>query len=116
MMVRAARAGHPRASRPRFCSRRQVRGRGRDVTVLPSGHHLHVPFLFFPRPAANETRTFPRQGTQGTFDEASSSTLENEFGTKNEDDVLKALLEKGSIQEVQVRIREKHYPSKGNND
>ncbi|KAH7086056.1 ribosome maturation protein [Paraphoma chrysanthemicola] len=37
-------------------------------------------------------------GKQGVLNTASNSQLENEFGTKNEDDVVKAILEKGDIQ------------------
>ncbi|TDZ23564.1 SDO1-like protein [Colletotrichum sidae] len=39
-----------------------------------------------------------RQGAQGTYDAASKATLENEFGTHNEDDVIKQILEKGETQ------------------
>ncbi|KAL1878769.1 hypothetical protein Daus18300_002045 [Diaporthe australafricana] len=39
------------------------------------------------------------QGAQGAYDSAPKSQLENEFGTSNEDDVIKAILEKGSVQE-----------------
>lgn len=49
--------------------------------------------------------TFPpscRHGAQGTFDGASKSTLENEFGTTDEDEVIKAILEKGTLQESAV--------------
>ena len=37
-------------------------------------------------------------GKQGVLNTASNSQLENEFGTKNEDDVVKQILEKGDIQ------------------
>ncbi|KAL5117254.1 hypothetical protein ACEQ8H_004813 [Pleosporales sp. CAS-2024a] len=37
-------------------------------------------------------------GKQGILNGASNSQLENEFGTKNEDDVVKQILEKGVIQ------------------
>jgi ribosome maturation protein Sdo1 len=42
------------------------------------------------------------------MDAASKSTLENEFGTSNEEGCIKQILEKGSAQEVEVRI----YPSR----
>lgn len=45
-----------------------------------------------------------RQGNQGILDAASNSQLENEFGTHKEEDVVKAILEKGDLQEVDVRI------------
>lgn len=34
---------------------------------------------------------------------ASASTLENEFGTKDEEEVIKQILEKGTLQESSVR-------------
>ncbi|KAI1341628.1 shwachman-Bodian-diamond syndrome protein [Xylariaceae sp. FL0016] len=40
-----------------------------------------------------------KQGNQGQLDGASKSTLENEFGTSVDEDVIKQILEKGSIQE-----------------
>lgn len=45
-----------------------------------------------------------RQGSQGILDGASNSILENEFGTRNEEDVVKQILEKGSMQETEVHI------------
>jgi Shwachman-Bodian-Diamond syndrome (SBDS) protein len=45
-----------------------------------------------------------RQGSQGILDGASNSSLENEFGTHNEEDVVKQILEKGSMQETEVHI------------
>jgi len=42
-----------------------------------------------------------KHGAQGQYDGASHSTLENEFGTHNEEEVIKAILEKGSIQETE---------------
>jgi ribosome maturation protein Sdo1 len=44
-----------------------------------------------------------RHGAQGNLDGASKSTLENEFGTVQEDDVIKEILEKGELQESKVR-------------
>ncbi|PSS27913.1 hypothetical protein M430DRAFT_131909 [Amorphotheca resinae ATCC 22711] len=46
-----------------------------------------------------------RHGAQGTFDGASHATLENEFGTHDEDEVIKQVLEKGSIQESEFPER-----------
>jgi hypothetical protein len=45
---------------------------------------------------------FNRHGAQGQLDGASKGTLENEFGTHNEDEVIKQILEKGSVQESEV--------------
>jgi ribosome maturation protein Sdo1 len=44
-----------------------------------------------------------RHGAQGTLDGASKSTLENEFGTHIDDEVIKQILEKGNLQETEVR-------------
>lgn len=49
------------------------------------------------------TRDFlHRQGAQGSYDEASNAALENEFGTHNEDEVIKKILEKGVLHQSQV--------------
>jgi hypothetical protein len=48
------------------------------------------------------SHTHTRHGAQGTLDGASKATLENEFGTANADDVIKEILEKGSVQETEV--------------
>lgn len=42
-------------------------------------------------------------GAQSVGDEASKATLDNEFETTNVDDVIKIILEKGDIQETEVR-------------
>ena len=44
-----------------------------------------------------------RHGAQGVNDEASKATLDNEFGTHNEDECIMKILEAGSIQETEVR-------------
>lgn len=46
---------------------------------------------------------FTRHGNQGILNTASKGTLENEFGTSNEDEVLKQILQKGDVQTTQVR-------------
>jgi hypothetical protein len=45
-----------------------------------------------------------RHGAQGRMDGASKSTLENEFGTHNDEEVIKQILEKGTLQETEVRV------------
>lgn len=40
------------------------------------------------------------------FDGASKSTLENEFGTHNEDECMMKILEHGDLQEVEVSEEE----------
>lgn len=47
--------------------------------------------------------TGDRHGAQGTLDTASNSTLENEFGSSKAEDVIQQILEKGTIQETEVR-------------
>jgi ribosome maturation protein Sdo1 len=48
------------------------------------------------------TNNLTRHGAQGNLDRASNALLENEFGTKNTDDVVQLILEKGDVQEVKV--------------
>jgi len=43
-----------------------------------------------------------RHGTQGEMDGASKATLDNEFGTNVDEEVIKQILEKGTIQESTV--------------
>lgn len=43
-----------------------------------------------------------RQGAQGNLDAASKATLENEFGTKNEDEAIIKILETGNAQNSEV--------------
>jgi ribosome maturation protein Sdo1 len=49
--------------------------------------------------------SFCRHGKQGVLNTASNSQLENEFGTKNEDEVVKVILEKGDVQSSEVRAQ-----------
>lgn len=43
-----------------------------------------------------------RHGAQNAHDAASKSTLENEFGTSNEDECMTKILEMGTLQETEV--------------
>lgn len=43
-----------------------------------------------------------RHGAQGTFDSASKQTMDAEFGTDKDEEVIKAILEKGTLQESEV--------------
>jgi len=45
-----------------------------------------------------------RHGTQGILDTASKGQLEDEFGTSRDDDVVKQILEHGSIIESEVSL------------
>ncbi|KAH8657469.1 shwachman-Bodian-diamond syndrome protein [Tricladium varicosporioides] len=47
-----------------------------------------------------------KQGAQGTMDGASNATLDNEFGTHIEDEVIKQILEKGTLQESEFAERQ----------
>jgi ribosome maturation protein Sdo1 len=47
------------------------------------------------------------QGNQGILDAASNSQLENAFGTKKDDDVVLAILEKGDLIHSEVSLP--HY-------
>ncbi|KAI1333383.1 shwachman-Bodian-diamond syndrome protein [Xylariaceae sp. FL0255] len=46
-----------------------------------------------------------KHGKQGQLDDASKATLSAEFGTENEDEVIKQILEKGNVQESQFPER-----------
>ncbi|KAK3049674.1 hypothetical protein LTR09_009096 [Extremus antarcticus] len=47
-----------------------------------------------------------KQGNTGILDTASHSTLENEFGTHKDDDVVTQILEKGSVLESETHGRD----------
>ncbi|KAF2139957.1 uncharacterized protein K452DRAFT_274549 [Aplosporella prunicola CBS 121167] len=47
-----------------------------------------------------------KQGTQGILDGASNSALENEFGTHNEEEVVKKILEQGDVQSTEESGRQ----------
>ncbi|TVY30396.1 SDO1-like protein [Lachnellula hyalina] len=46
-----------------------------------------------------------KHGAQGTMDGASHATLENEFGTHVDEEVIKQILEKGTLQETEAAGR-----------
>lgn len=48
----------------------------------------------------------PRQGAQGILDGASDQSLDSEFGTKKEEDVVKIILEKGEVQQTENSERQ----------
>lgn len=48
-----------------------------------------------------------RHGAQNAYDSASKSTLENEFGTSNEDECMIKILENGDLQETEVSLLSK---------
>ncbi|KAJ9662749.1 hypothetical protein H2198_001198 [Neophaeococcomyces mojaviensis] len=57
-------------------------------------------------PLANVVNSFKifvthKHGAQGQMDGASKATLENEFGTKNEEDAIIKILESGDVQNVE---------------
>ncbi|KAL8987566.1 MAG: hypothetical protein Q9177_003231 [Variospora cf. flavescens] len=45
-----------------------------------------------------------RHGAQNAYDAASKQTLENEFGTHNEDECMVKILEGGSLQETEGKM------------
>ncbi|KAF2177709.1 putative RNA binding protein [Zopfia rhizophila CBS 207.26] len=47
-----------------------------------------------------------KQGTQGILDAASNGSLDSEFGTHKEEDVVKIILEKGTVQETENKERQ----------
>lgn len=64
---------------------------------------VHQALHTLPSDYSTVANIFDRQGTQGFYDGASKADLENEFGTSNDDDVIKQILEKGTIQRSEVR-------------
>jgi len=46
-----------------------------------------------------------KHGAQGVYDSASKAALENEFGTSKDDDVIAAILTKGTLQESELGER-----------
>ena len=51
---------------------------------------------------ATGSSQYHRHGAQGEMDTASKATLENEFGTKNEEEAIKQILTKGQVQTSEV--------------
>ncbi|KAF2638322.1 DUF1960-domain-containing protein [Massarina eburnea CBS 473.64] len=47
-----------------------------------------------------------KHGNQGVLDTASNQQLESEFGSSKEDDVVKAILQKGTVQESDNKERQ----------
>ena len=45
-----------------------------------------------------------RHGSQGVLDTASHGTLDDEFGTHKEEDVIEQILEKGTVMEQEVSL------------
>ena len=45
------------------------------------------------------------------MDTASKATMENEFGTQSDEEVIKLILEKGTLQETEVSISIPHPPT-----
>ncbi|KLU91159.1 hypothetical protein MAPG_09682 [Magnaporthiopsis poae ATCC 64411] len=62
-------------------------------------------------PLANFVSSFKvfvthRHGAQGTLDGASNAVMDNEFGTHVDEDVIKQILEKGTLQESEFAERQ----------
>ncbi|KAI9882955.1 MAG: translational elongation factor EF-1 alpha [Watsoniomyces obsoletus] len=45
-----------------------------------------------------------KHGAQGTLDGASNQLMDNEFGTHKEEEVVRMILEKGTVKESEVRL------------
>ena len=70
---------------------------------------LNVFFLYYlasrlRRLDANMIRFTYRHGAQNAYDAPSKQTLESEFGTDNEDEVMIRILEHGDLQETEVSL------------
>jgi hypothetical protein len=52
-----------------------------------------------------------RHGKQGILNTASKQQLENEFGTTNEDEIVKKILTSGDVQSSEVRFTPLPFPS-----
>jgi len=51
--------------------------------------------------------TTNKHGAQGPYNDASKATLHSEFGeTKEEEDIIKQILEKGTVQEISMPDRQ----------
>jgi hypothetical protein len=70
-----------------------------SLTGLPTITPASMDYLCFWNEA---NRWCDRHGKQGVLNTASNSQLENEFGTKKEEDVVKQILEKGDVQSTEV--------------
>ncbi len=74
-----------------------------NVSLSQHNHHQRsINSHHVMRQAANEFINSDRQGTQGQHDGASNATLDNEFGTHSDDEVITLILEKGNLQESEV--------------
>ena len=70
-----------------------------------SSLHTSTPSIRIPERASSTLLILAcRHGAQNAYDGASKQTLENEFGTSNEDECMVKILEKGDIQETEVGL------------
>ncbi|KAI0125897.1 shwachman-Bodian-diamond syndrome protein [Xylariales sp. AK1849] len=68
----------------------------RDDKSVPMAHFISAFKIFVTH----------KQGNQGQYDGASQSTLDNEFGTHVDEEVIKQILEKGNVQESEFPDRQ----------
>ena len=75
------------------------------LSLLPSPPlEINASPFYFIAPRCEWLMLFKcRHGAQNAHDEASKQVLENEFGSHNEDECMKKILEGGSLQETEVR-------------
>lgn len=69
-----------------------------------------LPGFFSPRKGTD--RNIFRHGSQGVLDTASHGTLDTEFGTHKEEDVVIQILEKGKVETTEVRFVPPHLGTK----
>ena len=71
--------------------------------LLNSQHHSWSPHQS-QSISNNFSNIKPRHGAQGTYDTASKSSLSSEFNSEDHDEVIKKILEEGSLQVSEVRF------------
>jgi len=69
-----------------------------DIFVTHKYCHHYLAQVVF----SSSNGCYFRHGAQGQLDRASASLLENEFGTKNTDEVVRKILEQGEVRESKV--------------
>jgi hypothetical protein len=62
-------------------------------------HHTTCAYCEDRGQVLTEFCNLPRHGPQGIHNEASNATLENEFGTSNDNEAIAKILDHGEIQE-----------------
>jgi len=98
-----------------------LKGKDDDFIVFVDDYETYQKWLNDKSiPLAHFVSTFKvfvihKHGTQGQLSDAANLTLAAEFGTEDQDEVIKHILQKGSVQEVQFPGREGPQKSQTNN-